>query len=80
MLLSVFGKPKLTEHPVVRAVAERLGASAAQVLIAWGIYRGFSVIPKSSQKERIISNFNRIELTPQDYEEICSIGRKEPSR
>jgi L-glyceraldehyde reductase len=45
----VVGLPKLTEHHVVQEVATKHGSNTttAQVLIAWGAYRGFSIIPKS---------------------------------
>ena len=68
------GKPKLTDHKVVIEVAEKLGATAAQVLIAWGAHRGYSIIPLSVQEERIISNFKQIELSQEDYEKVSSIG------
>jgi len=68
------GKPKLTDHAKIQEVATRLGATPAQVLIAWGVYRGYSVIPKSVQKERIVSNFEQIELSKENYEEISAIG------
>lgn len=45
--LPELGRPLLTENPVVKEVAKKLGATEAQVLIAWGVYRGYSVIPKS---------------------------------
>lgn len=48
--LTVVGKPKLTEHPIVQEVATKLGATPAQVLIAWCVRRGYSVIPKSVQE------------------------------
>jgi len=43
------GLPKLTDHPVVQEIAAKHGSKTtpAQILIAWGAYRGFSVIPKS---------------------------------
>ena len=37
-------------------MAERLGATTAQVLIAWGTSRGYSVIPKSVQKGKSSMN------------------------
>lgn len=40
----------LTENPVVKSIAESLGATPAQVLVAWGVHRGYSVIPKSVQE------------------------------
>jgi L-glyceraldehyde reductase len=70
----VVGKPKLTEHAVVEEVAKKLGATTAQVLVAWGAYRGYSVIPKSVQEKRIISNFQQVELSKEDYEKISAIG------
>ncbi|KAF8633298.1 hypothetical protein AX17_004473 [Amanita inopinata Kibby_2008] len=68
------GKPKLTDHPLVEEVAKKLNATTAQVLIAWGVARGYSVIPKSVREERIISNFKQVELGKEDYEKISSIG------
>jgi diketogulonate reductase-like aldo/keto reductase len=47
---AVRGERKLVDYPEVKEVADRLGATTAQVLIAWGASRGYSVIPKSVQK------------------------------
>jgi len=66
---------KLVDYPEVKTVAERLGATTAQVLIAWGVYRGYSVIPKSVQKDRIIKNFEQITLSREDYERISEVGK-----
>ena len=52
----VVGKAELTEHPVVKEVAKKMNATEAQVLIAWGVYRGYSVIPKSVQQGASISS------------------------
>jgi L-glyceraldehyde reductase len=49
---TVQGLRKLVDYPEVKEVAERLGASPAQVLIAWGASRGLSVVCKSVQKGR----------------------------
>jgi diketogulonate reductase-like aldo/keto reductase len=43
-------------HPVVTAAAARVGRSAAQVLLRWGIQRGFVVLPKSVTPARIAEN------------------------
>ncbi|HVY28908.1 MAG TPA: aldo/keto reductase [Polyangiaceae bacterium] len=43
-------------HPVVTAAAARAGRSAAQVLLRWGIQRGFVVLPKSVTPARIAEN------------------------
>jgi len=72
---NLVGKPKLTDHVKVKEVANKLGATPAQVLIAWGVYRGYSVIPKSVQEERIVSNFKQVELSKEDYELVSEIGK-----
>lgn len=69
------GLPKLTEHAIVQEVATKLNATPAQVLVAWGVYRGYSVIPKSVQASRIESNFQQVELSQEDYEKISTIGK-----
>lgn len=76
----VVGKPKLTDYPVVQEIAQKLGATPAQVLIAWGVYRGYIVIPKSVQEERIISNFKQIELSKEDYEAVSAVGKDNYTR
>ena len=44
------------QDPTVVAVAERLGRTPAQILLRWAIQHGAVVIPKSSRRERIVSN------------------------
>ena len=51
------------EDPVVRAIADRMGASPAQVVLAWGIQRGTSVIAKSSSAARLRENLGAAALT-----------------
>ncbi|PVF96762.1 Aldo/keto reductase [Serendipita vermifera] len=69
------GKPKLTDYPEVKAIAQRLGATEAQVLVAWGAQRGYSVIPKSVQEDRIISNFQQVELSQEDIEALNALSK-----
>ncbi len=52
------GKPALVDHPTVLQIAEDNEMDPAQVLLAWQLSRGISVIPKSSRPERIKSNFD----------------------
>ncbi len=47
------GQGALLTHPVVSAVAQRSGRSAAQVLLLWGLTQGCAVIPKSVNPDRI---------------------------
>lgn len=46
------------EHPVVVSTAEKLGKTPAQVALRWGIQMGHSVLPKSTNEERIKANLD----------------------
>ncbi|WVW82820.1 hypothetical protein I302_104832 [Kwoniella bestiolae CBS 10118] len=71
---NITGKPRVIDHPEIKRIAEKLGKSPAQVLIAWVTKQGFVVIPKSVTPERIKSNFEDFELSDADFEEINKIG------
>lgn len=43
-------------HPVIASVAKEVARTAAQVLLRWGIQKGFVVLPKSVHRERIAEN------------------------
>ena len=66
----------LTE-PVVMAAARRSGASAAQVVLRWGIQRGTAVIPKTSNPDRLIENITLSEfsLTGQEMQAISGLNQ-----
>jgi diketogulonate reductase-like aldo/keto reductase len=40
----------------IAAVAARVGRTPAQVILRWGVERGFAVIPKSTDRGRILEN------------------------
>jgi diketogulonate reductase-like aldo/keto reductase len=44
------------DHPTVAAIAKRVQRSPAQVLLRWGIQKGFVVLPKSVHARRIEEN------------------------
>ncbi|WFC96845.1 D/L-glyceraldehyde reductase [Malassezia brasiliensis] len=67
------GQKRLTEFPQVIEIAERRKVDPAQVLIAWGVHRGYSVIPKSVTPSRIASNFKQIDLSDDEYKAVCRI-------
>lgn len=56
------GEPVLLEDPVVNDVAGSVGATAAQVLIAWAIARGTAVIPKTVHADRLAENLAGADL------------------
>lgn len=64
----VEGEPKLFENEVIRTLAQARGCSAAQLMLAWAVNRGTSVIPKSVNAGRLQENLAAadIELTEQE--------------
>lgn len=50
------------EVPAVKAIAARLGATPAQVVLRWHIQHGLSVIPKSVHKARLAENFAALKI------------------
>jgi alcohol dehydrogenase (NADP+) len=48
--------PVLLENPVIKSIAEARGCTPAQVLLAWHVARGISVIPKSVNPSRLREN------------------------
>ncbi|KAF8915494.1 NADP-dependent oxidoreductase domain-containing protein [Mucidula mucida] len=67
------GKTPVIAHKVVAEVAEKAKATTAQVLIAWGVSKGYSVIPKSVTPDRIKSNFQQVELDQAALDKISGI-------
>lgn len=70
--LKAADEPVLLEDPVIRKIADQINATPGQVLIAWAIIRGTSVIPKSVNPARIKQNLEAasINLSWYDWEAI----------
>ncbi|OQE27312.1 hypothetical protein PENSTE_c004G04341 [Penicillium steckii] len=58
----------LYKDPTLLKLAEKKGKTPQQVLLVWGIQKGWSVIPKSVNKARIDGNFEIDGLTLSDDE------------
>ncbi|KAJ3128203.1 diphosphomevalonate decarboxylase [Nowakowskiella sp. JEL0407] len=72
--------PSLLEHEKIVEVAKKNGKTPAQVLVSWAIQRGTSVIPKSSNPERIRENFQDFILPDEDFKTISEIHLTTPIR
>lgn len=70
-------EPVLLDNPVIKAVSERHGCTPAQVLLAWHLHRGVSVIPKSVSPARLRENLAAADLAlgPADFNEIAGLDR-----
>ncbi|MFK4834521.1 aldo/keto reductase [Microbacterium sp. ZW T2_14] len=63
------------DEPVLLAIGERYGKSAAQVMLRWHIQKGIQVIPKSTKPDRIAENFDvfDFELTGDELAQIDAL-------
>jgi alcohol dehydrogenase (NADP+) len=70
--IKVKNEPVLMEEPILLSMAEKYGASPAQLLINWLLARGSSVIPKSTNKVRMKQNLDadKLQITEDDMQKI----------
>ncbi|KAF1947798.1 Aldo/keto reductase [Clathrospora elynae] len=61
-------------------VAQCSGHDLAQVLLAWGLRRGYVVLPKSSTPKRIESNWLIPELSKEDFDAVEEVARGRHTR
>ena len=63
------------DEPVILAIGEKYGKSAAQVMLRWHIQKGAQVIPKSTKAERIAENFDvfDFEITADEIAQIDAL-------
>lgn len=71
-------EPVLIEQPIIREIAEKHEATPAQILISWSIHRNISVIPKSTNEERLKENFEALSISL-DTEDMDKIDGLEQS-
>ncbi|EHL01328.1 NAD(P)-linked oxidoreductase [Glarea lozoyensis ATCC 20868] len=71
---------KVSTNKDLLAVAEKNGVSLAQVLIAWGLKRGYAVLPKSSNPSRIKSNAGLINLSDEDFAAVNKVAEGRNTR
>ena len=70
-------EPQPLADQVVTRVAGRHGLTTAQVLIAWAIQRGTSVIPKSANAARLAENFvaGEVALGEDDMAQLAALDQ-----
>lgn len=69
------GKHGIFTHPVLTAIGEKYGKSAAQVALRWNVQRCVVVIPKSTHRERMEQNIDiwDFSLSDEDMAEIAKL-------
>ena len=65
----------LIETPTITKIAKKHGVSGNQVVLAWGVKRRTSVIPKCVNEGRIKSNYEclKVKLDNEDMKEIAKM-------
>ncbi|MEJ0051537.1 MAG: aldo/keto reductase [Methylovirgula sp.] len=58
-------EPRLTEDPVIVAIAQRVHKTPAQVALAWAVQRGTTLLTTSTSRQHIEENFD-ISTPPED--------------
>jgi diketogulonate reductase-like aldo/keto reductase len=65
------------KEPAILKIAEAKGKSAAQVILRWHVQRGLTLVPKSTNPERLAQNLSvfDFELSADEVEEINKLDR-----
>ena len=66
---------ELIKDPVVTKISESKNLSNAQTLLLWALQKGLSVVPKSTNPQHILENFdlNGLNLTEEEIEILDNI-------
>lgn len=69
--------PPLFENKVIKDIASNHNKTPSQILLRWATQRGIAVIPKSSNKERLLQNLTveGFDLTADELEKISSLDK-----
>lgn len=67
-------KAEMLSDPVIVQIAQRLKISPSQVILAWNINRGLSVIPKSVHENHLRENLAAVNISLDD-EDMTQIGK-----
>ena len=70
---------KVLDDPTIAEIAKKYDATPAQILIAWALERGTSVIPKSVSPDRLKQNLDASELKIKD-EDMQAISKLDLNR
>ncbi len=70
-------KPGLLEDPTILAIAERVGKTPAQVLLAWAVQRGTALLTTPKTAARARENFDISSLPEDAFEAINQIETRQ---
>lgn len=71
----------LHEEPVIVEIAKKRGVGTGNVMLSWGVAKGWSVIPKSTTPKRIAANLkDNVVLTADELERIDVLAKTKGKR
>ena len=75
MAYSPLGQGRLLRQPGIKAIAERLNVTPAQLALAWVLHQNVVAIPKSSSPERLRENYAalKLDLSEADLKELDQV-------
>jgi len=73
------GYGKINDDPVIADIARAYDASPAQVALAWAMQLGYTVIPSSTKRAHLESNYKaqQLRLSDEDLQRIAQLNRGE---
>lgn len=79
---SPLGKTRelVSSNKKLTVITERKKVTLAQILLAWGLRRGYAVVPKSFNINRLKSNLEMIELSDAEFETVSGVAEGKQKR
>jgi len=76
---SPLARGRLLDHPVLTAIAAKYDITTARLILRWHLQHGNIIIPKSTHKDRIISNADlyTFELTSEDMAAVDALDQNQ---
>lgn len=74
------GRKRLVEDPTVKLMAEKRGCAIGQLLQSWAVQRGTIPLGRSTNRERVASNFAVIKLSDEEMQGLDALDRGEKGR
>ncbi|GAA5872459.1 hypothetical protein JCM1840_006068 [Sporobolomyces johnsonii] len=73
------GRSPILLEPLLATLSDKYAKPAGSILLSWGVQRGWSVVPKSSNPERMAQNLDIFELEQADMDAISAL-HKQPGK
>ena len=65
---SPLGNGQILENKILKGIAKERGKSTAQICLRWGIQKGMTVIPKTTNPKRLLENYRVFDFELSDRE------------